>query len=174
MTDEEFLQGGICNRKYNKKLYLYKDFIKALLEEEGFSISQIHDRLKENYPDLPYVSERTVYSYFEKVRDESGIAKTIDPLHSQTCQLSPCGYGEEAQIDFGEKLIRNEIGYYVRIYFFAMVLRRSKHKFILLSNRPFTTELTVYAHQLAFRYFKGMPHGIIYNQDKVLSIYSLE
>ena len=141
MTDEEFLQGGICNRQYNKKLDPYKDFIKVLLEEEGsFSAPQIHDKLKENYPDLPYVSERTVDSYVEEVRYEFGIAKTIEPLPRQTCQLSPCGYGEEAQIDFGEKLIRNEIGYYVRIYFFAMVLRRSKHKFILLSNRPFTTE----------------------------------
>ena len=45
---------------------------------------------------------------------------------------------------------------------------------MLHANRPYTKELTVYANQLAFRYFKEMHHEIIYNKDKVLSIYSLE
>lgn len=169
MTQEEFLNSGICSRQYKKKLDPYKDFVKALLEEEScYSAPQVHDRLKERYPDLPYISERTVYTFVEDIRDEFGIAKTNEILPRQTCQLAPCGYGEEAQVDFGEKLIRNENGYYVRIYFFAIVLCRSRHKFIFLSNRPFTTEMTVYAHHLAFDYFKGMPHRIIYDQDKVL------
>lgn len=169
MTQEEFLNSGICNRQYKKKLDPYKEFIKTHLETENcFSAPQIHDRLKESFPDLPVISERTVYSFVEEVRDEFGIAKTNEVLPRQTCQLSPTDYGEDAQVDFGEKLIRNEKGYYVRIYFFALVLCRSRHKYVYLSNRPFTTEMTVYAHHLAFEYFKGMPRRIIYDQDKVL------
>lgn len=35
MTHEEFLNSGICNRQYRRKLDPYKDFIKTLLEEES-------------------------------------------------------------------------------------------------------------------------------------------
>jgi len=169
MTNEEFINSGICNRQYPKKLDPYKYFIKSLLDDVScYSAPQIHDKLKEYYPDLPPISERTVYAYVEEIRDEYGIPKTNELLPRQTAQIPLCGYAEEAQVDFGEKLIRNENGYYVRIYFFAMVLSRSRYKFIYLQNRPFTTESTVYAHHLAFENFKGMPRRILYDQDKVL------
>lgn len=94
MTQEEFLNRGICSRQYKKKLDPYKDFIKTLLEDEScYSAPQVHDRLKERYPDLPYISEKTVYTFVEEVRDEFGIAKTNEVLPRQTCQLPSCGYG---------------------------------------------------------------------------------
>ena len=35
---------------------------------------------------------------------------------------------------------------------------------------PFTTALTVYAHELSFAYLGGKPKKIIYDQDKVLIV----
>ena len=46
----------------------------------------------------------------DEVRDEFGIPKINEVLPRQTCQLALSGYGEDAQVDFGEKLIRNEKG----------------------------------------------------------------
>ena len=56
----------------------------------------------------------------------------------------------------------------MKVYFFAIVLSRSRQKFIHFSRRPFDTELAVYAHELAFQYFGGKPRKIIYDQDRVL------
>ena len=55
-----------------------------------------------------------------------------------------------------------------KVYFFAIVLTRSRYKFIHFSRRPFDTELAIYAHELAFQYFGGRPEKIIYDQDRVL------
>lgn len=58
----------------------------------------------------------------------------------------------------------------MKVYFFAMVLQRSRYKFIYLQNVPFTAKTTVYAHHLAFRYFGGMPMKVIYDQDKKMLV----
>lgn len=169
MSLEEYENGNICNRYYKKKLQPYADYVLKELDLYPFlSSPQIHDRLKEHFPYLPEISERTVYNFVESIRDEYNIPKTTEFLPRQTMQIPLSAYGENAQVDFGEKLIRNEQGRYVRIYFFAIVLCRSRYKFIYLKTTPFTTESTVYAHSLAFQYFGGMPKRIIYDQDKVL------
>ncbi|HDZ42235.1 MAG TPA: IS21 family transposase, partial [Bacteroidetes bacterium] len=41
------------------------------------------------------------------------------------------------------------------VYFFTMVLSRSRCKFVYHSLTPFTSALTVYAHVKAFEYFGG-------------------
>lgn len=169
MTLEEYESSNICNRSYKKKLQSYSDYVLKELKLYPFlSSPQIHDHLKECFPDLPEISERTVYNFVESIRDEYKIPKTAEFLPRQTMQMPLSAYGEDAQVDFGEKLILNEHGRYVRIYFFAIVLCRSRYKFIYLQTTPFTTESTVYAHSLAFQYFGGMPKRIIYDQDKVL------
>ena len=48
----------------------------------------------------------------------------------------------------------------LKVYFFAMSLSRT----------PFTTDLAVYAHELAFEYFSGVPRKIVYDQDKVFLV----
>lgn len=169
MTLEEYERSNICNRSYKKKLESYADYILKELDLCPFlSSPQVHDRLKEHFPNLPEISERTVYNFVESIRDEYQIPKIAEFLPRQTMQIPLSAYGEDAQVDFGEKLILNEHGRYVRIYFFAIVLCRSRYKFIYLQTTPFTTESTVYAHSLAFQYFGGMPKRIIYDQDKVL------
>lgn len=49
-------------------------------------------------------------------------------------------------------------------------MSRSRQKFVYFSSTPFTSALAVYAHELAFAYFKGKPRKIIYDQDKVLLV----
>jgi hypothetical protein len=43
----------------------------------------------------------------------------------------------------------------------------SRHKFTYFSKTPFTSELAIYAHQLAFQFYGGKPQEVIYDQDKV-------
>lgn len=56
----------------------------------------------------------------------------------------------------------------LKVYFFVMVLSRSRKKYVYFSNSPFTKELTVYAHEKAFEYYGGKPMKILYDQDAVL------
>jgi len=59
-------------------------------------------------------------------------------------------------------------GRHLKVYFFVMVLSRSRYKFVYFSQQPFTTASTVYAHELAFAYYGGKPKRVLYDQDKVL------
>ncbi len=51
-----------------------------------------------------------------------------------------------------------------------MSLSRSRYKFVYFSRTPFTTALAVYAHELAFAFFSGIPEKIVYDQDKVFLV----
>lgn len=54
-----------------------------------------------------------------------------------------------------------EDGRRVKVYFFVMVLCRSRKKYIWFSKVPFTSELAIYAHEKAFEYYGGKPLKII-------------
>jgi transposase len=60
-------------------------------------------------------------------------------------------------IDFGEYNMRDGQGKRIKVYFFTMVLSRSRCKFVYFSLAPFTSSLTVYAHLKGFGYFGGVP-----------------
>ena len=70
-------------------------------------------------------------------------------------------YGQYAQFDFGERWMNTSQGIPLKVYFFAMSLSRSRYKFIYFSRTPFTTDLAVYAHKLAFEYFSGVPRNVV-------------
>jgi hypothetical protein len=57
-----------------------------------------------------------------------------------------------------------------KVYFFVIVLCRSRQKFVYFQDTPFITENTVLAHEKAFNYYEGQPQKIIYDQDRVLII----
>ena len=157
-------------QRRRRKLDAYEEFIKNQLQSTQFlSAPQIHDRLKEHFPDLPYVCERTVYSMVQRVRDTEDLPKIAEPVR-QMAKVPDCEYGEKAQVDFGEKWLKSGKGQQVKVYFFAMALQRSRYKFIYLQNIPFTAKTVVYAHHLAFKYFGGMPKRVIYDQDKKILV----
>ena len=168
MSLSEFLESESCQRHYHYKLETYENFIYQRLEQRPYlSSSQIHDHLKENFPDLPKINRKTVYNYVRFIRSKYKIAKPSDNS-SRPCEQQPEEpYGMYAQVDFGERYMDVKNGGKIKVYFFAMVLCRSRQKFVYLSDRPFTSASAIYAHQLAFEYYKGIPQKIIYDQDKV-------
>jgi len=57
-----------------------------------------------------------------------------------------------------------------KVYFFAMVLSRSRFKFVFFSEHPFISETAIAEHEEAFMFFDGYPHELVYDQDKVLLV----
>lgn len=167
MSEKEFeglISGEILRRK--RKLEAFEGFIKQSLQDCPFlSAAQIHDRLKEHFPDLPEVSERTVYNTVRLVREREELPKARE-CGRRMSKVPDCEYGEKAQVDFGEKALRTSKGGQVKVYFMVMVLQRSRYKFVYLQNTPFTSKTTIYAHHLAFKHFGGMPRKVIYDQDR--------
>ena len=156
--------------RWKSKLEAFEGFIKQLLQDCPFlSAAQIHDRLKEHFPELPEVSERTVYNTVRLVREREELPK-VQECGRQMSKVPDCEYGEKAQVDFGEKVLRTSKGSQVKVYFMVMVLQRSRYKFVYLQNTPFTAKTTVYAHHLAFNYFGGMPRKVIYDQDRKMLV----
>ncbi|WP_154665627.1 DDE-type integrase/transposase/recombinase [Saccharicrinis fermentans] len=168
MSEAQFLAWISTPRRMPKKLNEYYNFVKELLERGPYlSAAQIEDRLKEHYSDLPNVSSKTVYNFVQTVRKEQNIPKHKEKLPRQYEKLPETEYGEEAQVDFGSYRMLSSGSGRIKIYFFTMVLSRSRQKFVYCQRIPFTTETANYAHELAFEYFEGIPRRIIYDQDRV-------
>lgn len=147
------------------KLEPYRAFVASLLKEKPMlSSPQVHDRLLEAYPTFPDVSPRTVFSFVKQIRSKENIPIHFDvPREYSKVEQHP--YGKQAQVDFGEMFIDNNHGGRTKVYFMLMVLSRSCYKFAWFQSCPFTAETAIYAHHMAFRYFKGFPEEIVYDQD---------
>lgn len=145
----------------------YKDFIADKLRSfPDTSTAQMHDWLKETYPFFPDVCPRTVYNTVMEVRAEANIPKvSVTGRDYHVLPESPSG--QYAQVDFGQKKLRKGDGTEQKVYFMAMLLCRSRYKYIWFQDRPFTSETAVQAHEKAFEYFHGIPREIIYDQDAV-------
>ena len=152
--------------RHSCKLDPYRDFIVEQLNAAPFlSAAQIHDHLMEHFPDLPQMTERTVYNTVKRIREEEGIEKVSTPRR-QYAHIPECDWGEQAQVDFGEQWMKTSKGRQVKVYFMAMEDDKACYKFVYFQNVPFTAKTTVYAHHLAFQYFGGMPRKVIDDQDR--------
>jgi len=166
MTEEEFLDYQQLIRTRKRELDAYEGFVKIKLEMYPQThAAQMHDWLKEHYNHFPEVSSKTVYNFVMRVRQQHNIPKTGDLR--DFCIIEELPYGKQAQVDFGEYNMRDGKGRRVKVYFFSMVLSRSRYKFVYFSPGPFTTSLAVRAHQLAFEFFGGITAEIVYDQDSV-------
>ena len=169
MSEEDFLSSQSYDRQYSHKLDGYTEYVLGELRRWPFlSSSQVHDHLRENFPGMEPVTERTVYNFVRRLRVEHGIPKRDDDGGRPYERQPERPYGEYGQVDFGERWMPVAGGCRKKVYFFAMCLSRSRYKYVYFSERPFTTALAVYAHELAFEYYGGMPVKIVYDQDKVL------
>lgn len=169
MSEEEFLNSSVCNRIYNHKLDCYENFIVCHLRKYPYlSSSQIEDRLKEHYPDTFNVCSKTVYNFVSHIRKKYHIPKNDEESFRPYEKIPESPLGEYAQVDFGERYMETDSGSRIKVYFFAMVLCRSRYKYLYFSLTPFNTALSIYAHELAFNFYGGKPSRIIYDQDKVL------
>jgi hypothetical protein len=168
MTEVQFMDWINAPRRLPKKLTAYYDFIKELLLSSPYlSAAQVEDRLKEAFPDLPGVSSKTIFNFVKSIRDKHHIPKHKEKLPRQYQKLPEVDYGEEAQVDFGSYRMQTKGSGRVKVYFFVMVLSRSRYKFVYCQCMPFTTQTANYAHELAFEYFEGIPRRILYDQDRV-------
>jgi transposase len=166
MTERQYDQFLVAQAEKKKELDPYEDFIKSKLETyQETSAAQMHDWLKEHYPKFPGVTAKTVYNFVMWVRQKHHLPK-ISPLRDyQAVEELP--YGEQAQVDFGQYNLRNGLGRRVKVWFFTMVLSRSRYKYVFFSDTPFTSYTAIEAHEKAFVFYGGITKEIVYDQDKV-------
>ena len=169
MSEQEFDTYQVKLEQRAKKLVVYEDFVyKRLTDCTDASSAQVHDWLKECHPDFEDVSIKTVYNFVLYVRNKYRIPKVFDARQYTAVPELP--YGAQAQADFGEYIMTDTEGHRKKVYFFAMVLSRSRYKYVSFSDTPFTTLFTIQAHEEAFAFFGGIPAEIVYDQDKLLLV----
>src|SRR5690606_24197645 len=169
MTEQEY--GAFLNRQSERKKELlpYEGFVRKRLEAyPETAAAQMHDWLKEHHAEFPKVDPKTVYNFVHWARGKYNIPVVSIPRQYQVVEELP--YGDQAQVDFGTCNMRSSSHGRVKVFFFVMTLSRSRYKFIWFISRPFTAELAVQAHEMAFRYFGGVPRVIVYDQDKVFLV----
>ena len=169
MSEEEYLEFIHSQKDREKLLEPYEDFIKTRLENcEDASAAQVHDWLKENHNDFIDINEKTVFNFVLYVRNKYGIPKPFNNREFE--QVDELPFGKQAQADFGEYNMTTDEGKRKKIYFFSMVLSRSRQKFVWFSENPFTTLEAIAAHDKAFYYLEGIPGEMVYDQDTLLLI----
>ena len=145
----------------------YTQFVVERLNKfQDTKAAQMHDWLKEHYPDFPEVCPKTVYNFVMHIRQEYNIPMVSSDEREYGC-LPETPSGRYAQVDFGQTKLRKGDGTRVKVYFFIMLLCRSRYKYVWFSDKPFTSETASQAHEKSFEYFHGVPHFIIYDQDAV-------
>jgi hypothetical protein len=169
MSEQEYLNIQQQLSARTKKLTPYEDYIKSRLELcLEASSAQVHDWLKEHYPDFPKVSIKSIYNFVLYVRNKHQLLKTFD--NREFSQVEQLSYGQQSQIDFGEYNMTDVDGHRKKVYFFAMVLSRSRFKFVFFNEYPFISETAVVAHETAFAFINGYTYELVYDQDKVLLV----
>lgn len=168
MPQDEYVRymAACCNR--TKILDSYKDEITALLETwPNITSAIIHDRLRENHKDFA-PSYRSVSMYVTAMREILGIPTELKiRQYAEVAELPP---GFQAQVDMGQKVMKDMWNKSMRIYIFAMVMAHSRKKFVCFQDHPYTAPDFTEAHDLAFRYFGGRVDEIVYDQDRVMTV----
>jgi len=169
MSEEEYLDFINKHARREKLLVPYEEFIRTRLEAcPEASTAQVHDWLKEHYENFVDVDDKTVFNFVLFVRGKYGIPKPFG--HRDYIRIEELPYGIQAQVDFGESNMTTDEGKRQKIYFFSMVLSRSRQKYVCFSERHFTTLATIAAHDRAFYYLEGIPIETVYDQDTLLLV----
>ena len=166
MDDGEF-EAFLKNQSVRQKVLLpYQDFVKNRLTlYRDTSAAQMHDWMKEAHEDFPKVDPKTIFNFVKWVRLQHNLPYELSNRDYQSVEEMP--YGLQAQVDFGEYKLRSSNGKQLKVYFFTLVLSRSRFKYVWFTDKPFTTYLAIQGHDNAFSYIGGMPEEVVYDQDKV-------
>lgn len=169
MSEQDYEAHLVSLDERDKILSPYEDFVKQkLLAYPDTSAAQISDWLREQYTDLPEVTSRSVYNFVIYVRQKYGIP--LQKAERDYFPVEELPYGQQAQVDFGQYNMRTADDKRVKVYFFAMVLSRSRMKFVLFSREPFTAISVCNAHEMAFAFFGGILLTVVYDQDRTMMI----
>lgn len=169
MSEADYEQFLLEGRQRTKKLSRYEEFVHARLDEfPDTSAAQMHDWLKEHHQDFPDVPPRSVYNFVMHVRGKHNIP--VVETQREYFPVAELPWGEQAQVDFGVYNLRKYSGGRKKVWFFVMVLSRSRMKYLLFSDCPFTSHSVCSAHELAFAFFGGVPVTIVYDLDRILVV----
>jgi hypothetical protein len=169
MSEDQYEQLLLQNQQRAKVLSPYELFVKDKLSKyQDTSAAQIHDWLKEHHSGFPAVTPRTVYNFVMFIRQKYNIPYVKEVREYFPVKELP--YGKQAQVDFGDYNMRTVGGTRKKVTFFAMVLSRSRMKFIWFLEKPFTADTVCQAHEYAFAFFEGIPIVIVYDQDRTMVV----
>jgi len=169
LNEQEYmaLQERVPGRK--RSLELYEEFVKdKLLLHPSTPAAQMHDWLKEHHSTFPAVSQKTVFNFVHLIRSKYNILK-VEVVREYSC-VAELPYGQQAQVDFGFYNMATTLGKTKKVQFFTFVLSRSRYKYILFSDTPFTTASVIEAHECAFKAIRGCPMEIVYDQDRLFMV----
>ncbi len=169
MSEADYEALLIKQNERRKGLDPYEEFVRERLRlYPETSAAQMHDWLKERHNSFPSVNPKTIFNFVHWIRDKYNIPKLSVKRQHQMVEELP--YGKQAQVDFGQYNMRTSTGKRVKVFFFTFVLSRSRYKYLWFTDRYFTTDLAIQAHELAFSYIHGLPDEIVYDQDKVFIV----
>lgn len=169
MSEEEYME--FIYRQSQRQLLLspYEGFVKDRLELcPDASAAQVHDWLKEHNDDFIDVDAKTVFNFVLHLRSKYGIPKSFD--HRDFEKVPELPYGKQTQVDLGEYNMTTDESRRKKIYFICFVLSRSRYKYSCHSERPFTTQQVIIAHEEAIAFFGGTTEVFVYDQDTLLLI----
>ena len=169
MSEQEY-ETFLDSQSHRSKILLpYEGFVKDRLEQyRDTSAAQMHDWLKEHQADFPDVSQKTVFNFVSWIRKKHRLPVVKEHRQHQMVEETP--YGHQAQVDFGVYNMRSSLGHRVKVFFFTFLLSRSRFKYVWFTDRPFTSEIAILAHEKAFSFINGVPDEIVYDQDKVFIV----
>jgi len=168
MSEEEYIECWMESKTRTKLLDPYREYIEGQIKQyTEITGGIIHDHLLEEYSEFS-ASTRTVREYVAMLREELGLPRTVKIRQYSEVAEQPMGF--QAQVDMGEKAMRDFYGKQVKVYIFAMVLSHSRKKFVFFQDHKFNAEEFVFAHDLAFRYYGGRTTEIVYDQDRVMAV----
>jgi len=166
MTADEFEENTFMVNR-TKLLSEYEEIIvRWLTEYPTTTASQVCDWLKEHYSED--FKERTVSRYVKELRSKYNLKKTAHPRDYEAVEELPMG--QQIQVDFGEKWMKNINGTREKVRFIAFVLSHSRFKYVQFQDRPFTAVDLVRCCQDCFRYIGGMPQELVFDQDHIVSV----
>lgn len=169
LSEEEFLAS--CHKRKGRRKLLggYEDFVHNRLNlYPQTSSAQMHDLLKEAFTDFATVSQKTVYNYVMWVRSLYDLP--LEDWGRDFQMVAELPEGQQAQVDFGFYNMRTTDGKTKKVQFFCLVLSRSRYKYVVFTDTPYTSETVVKAHEQAFEYLGGIPRELVYDQDRLFLV----
>lgn len=168
MDEDAFLEQQLESRERTKGMDPYREYVlEKIREHSEITSAIIYDQLREEFENFA-PSYRSVRRYVSLLREAEGIPAPRNIRQYMEVAEMPMGF--QAQVDMGQKTMKDAHGKPVKVYIFAMVLSCSRYKYACFQTEPFTARSFCEAHDLAFRYFGGRPVEIAYDQDRVMVV----
>lgn len=168
MDEDAYVEQHLESKERTKGMDPYRGYVLEKIQTYNEITSAIlYDNLREDFEGFA-PSYRSVRRYVSLLREEEGLHSPMRIRQYMEVAETPAGF--QAQVDMGQKTMRDAFGKKVKVYIFAMVLSNSRYKYVCFQTDPFTAKTFCAAHDAAFRYFGGRTVEIVYDQDRVMVV----